>query len=204
MFFFLFSFAQFVQKVASILLNSYVLRVLRFNYYDSFEPPNLTKDSSVMSAFIWLLLGAGGGLLASGIVLNSFVLEFQGLGGYVLSLVGMSRDRPYSILTMGLVLREGWLSPQAVAAFLLEALFFLLAVAFPVMQLVTCGLCWGFRHWSYRRNSTFLFRLLDVASVWASVDVFLMAILSSVVSLSQYSVFILGDKCDGINRLIRT
>lgn len=64
--------------VASILLNSFVLRVLRLEYYDKFESPNLTNDSALVSAFVWILLIVGGGLMAAGIVLNSFVLEFQG------------------------------------------------------------------------------------------------------------------------------
>lgn len=65
--------------VASILLNSFVLRVLRFEYYDKVECPNLTNDSALVSAFVWIFLGIGGGLMLTGIVLTSFVLEFQGL-----------------------------------------------------------------------------------------------------------------------------
>lgn len=65
--------------VASVLLNSYVLRVLRFDYYDKFESPNLTDDSTLIIVLVWIFLGIGGGLMVTGIVLNSFVLEFQGL-----------------------------------------------------------------------------------------------------------------------------
>ncbi len=85
--------------VMSILLNSHVLRELRLEHYDKFESPNLTSDSAIVSALIWIFLALGGGLMVGGVILNSFILEFQGF---------KKRKRKVAVYKSTLF-RTGWL-----------------------------------------------------------------------------------------------
>ncbi len=178
--------------VISCLLNSFVLGVVRSIYFaetDRFcaRPPTLLFWAVLIG------LSAAFGCLIAGLILTSFVLQIGGLGGYVLSLVGMPQDRPFSILEMGANLREGWLDPMSVAACCLQVFFFVFAVAFPIIQAVLCFVAWIW--WSHRR----LFFVLEFFTVWASLDVLLLAIASSVFSLSDYAEFMVGKRCNEID-----
>ena len=47
-----------------------------------------------------------------------------------------------------------------------------------------------------------LYRWCEVAQAWACLDVFILTTIVSLIELDQFSKFILGDECDGINKLL--
>ncbi len=180
--------------VVSGLLNSFVLSITRKFYFEETghvcAKPSKFLFWSVLAGLLAML-----GCLFAGLILTSFVLKIGGLGGYVLSLVGMPRDRCSSILDIGMNLREGWLDPLSAAACCLQAVFFLFVVVFPVVQALLCFATWVW--WSSR-----MFALLEFFTVWASLDVLMVAIASSVFSLSRYAEFMVGNRCNGIDELL--
>lgn len=44
---------------------------------------------------------------------------------------------------------------------------------------------------------------LQVLNAWAALDVFVFGLIASILEISQFSQFIVGDKCDEINVLLK-
>lgn len=132
------------------------------------------------------------GLIIVGILFPSYILEFKGLGGYILSLVGVSPDRTYSMIETASQLRDGWLDPSSGGAFALQISWTLIAIALPCAQMLACFWAWIWPgKWSYFT--------LESCTIWASLDVFVVAILASVLALTEYTSFMVGASCNSIN-----
>lgn len=109
----------------------------------------------------------------------------------------MPKVRVFNLIGAGLGLRTGWLDSESVAAYGLQVLFFALSIVAPCLQMLGCFFAWGLKgRWG-------TFDALEIVGTWACLDVFMAAVLSSVVSLSRYASFIVGDHCDAINAWMR-
>ncbi len=150
------------------------------------EPSNLVFGAVLVS----LVLTCG--CLVAGLYLPSYVLEFKGLGGYVLSLIGVPANRTFSMIDTAMQLRVGWMDPNALAAYCLQISFMVLAIIVPCLQTVAC-------FWVWLWPGKLSYSVLESASVWASMDVFVVAILASVLALTEYTSFMLGSNCDALN-----
>lgn len=187
--------------VVSMVLNWYMLCLTRplsdkrsmFGLDDGDDEPDSACQCNRSKALLWVASLVALGMLVAGLYVESFSLKFRGLGGYVLSLLGVEQVRPFSIIAAGLELRDGWLDPNSLPAVLLQICFFLLAVAMPLAQALSCMLA------LLAIRSKWAYWILEATSTWASLDVFLVAVLASVLSLSQYASFMVGGRCDSIN-----
>lgn len=180
--------------LVSGLVSSYVLFTVRRVCFARLDADADEHRSSKLLFWVVIVgLVAATGLFVAGLILTSFVLKIGGLGGHALATAGMPVDRSYSIVEMGEQLRQGWLDPSSAGAFALQISFFALVVALPSLQIIMCFVTWI---WS---SSLWCFFVLDFVSVWAALDVLLIAIASSLFSLPQYLKFLIGDRCDGID-----
>jgi hypothetical protein len=186
----------------SMVLTTFMVHLTR----NSRNPRRKVESSSskriglVLFYIVLVLVLVNLGLLIAGLIVQAFELHFVGLGGYILSLVGNPATRGYSLIDLAESLREGWLDPAAAGAFALQSFFFVFAIILPCLQLSLALILWIKPQFPHRKMVFFAF---EVVCTWASLDVFLVSVLASVVSLERYGRFIIGDHCAEINRFLQ-
>lgn len=47
-----------------------------------------------------------------------------------------------------------------------------------------------------------LFVLAEVLNAWSTLDVYSVSIIAALLEIQQFAMFIVGDSCDGINKLL--
>ena len=53
-----------------------------------------------------------------------------------------------------------------------------------------------------RKIQKFLYNIAEILNAWSCLDVFIIAIIAAIIQISQFTEFIVGDKCDSINPFI--
>ena len=53
-----------------------------------------------------------------------------------------------------------------------------------------------------RRIQKFLYSMAEILNAWSCLDVFVLSIIAAILQISQFTEFIVGDKCDAINPII--
>lgn len=99
------------------------------------------------------------------------------------------------MLDTALSLRLGWMNTETPGAYVLQISFFILAIIAPCLQLI-------FAVWTWFFPSRFSYFMLETFSLWASLDVFVVAILASVLALTEYTSYMIGDSCNAINSFL--
>ena len=111
-----------------------------------------------------------------------------------------SQNQTFSIITLGdaIVTANPYANKAALGG--LQAVFFTLTLALPLVWAALLLLLWlaPLRPQQTRR----LYRWCEVAQAWACLDVFILTTIVSLIELDQFSRFILGDECDGINKIL--
>ena len=124
-------------------------------------------------------------------------------------IVGQPARQPYSLITVGTEL------PEAVAARgepyyearrtsemrLLQATYFAFAFGVPIVHLACLLVLWAAP--LTPRAQRRLFVGCEVCNAWAALDVFVLAVFVSLTEISPFAAFIIGDKCDAIDALLK-
>ena len=111
----------------------------------------------------------------SGLVLDSFTLDFLGLGGFILQQVGVDSIHPYSFVTIGLQLRQGFVDSESLSAYTTQIIYMLLVIVFPAFQVVLQLYMW------FAPINKRMHLLFEYVCVWSSLDMMILAIFASVV-----------------------
>ena len=147
---------------------------------------------------IALLLVLSGVTIAFAAVVETFALDIHGAVGKLLP--PASQNQTFSIITLGdaIVTANPYANKAALGG--LQAVFFTLTLALPLGWAALLLLLWlaPLRPQQTRR----LYRWCEVAQAWACLDVFILTTIVSLIELDQFSKFILGDECDGINKVL--
>ena len=138
-------------------------------------------------------------IVASGVE-DTFEFVFSGLAGDLIRIVDPPQAvRRCSLLSIAKALGEDQEKGHAFGVFYLQSLYILFAFVFPLIVLFLAVLML-FLPFTLR-EAKILFYALEVVSAWAALDVFIVAIISAVVQINQFSHFLEGPYCDPIKEI---
>ena len=81
-----------------------------------------------------------------------------------------------------------------------QIIFFLTVFIMPVAMLINVIVLWFIP--LPRRAQKFFYTIAEILNAWSCLDVFVVAIIAAILEISQFTSFIVGDKCDAINPFI--
>ncbi|EAX89982.1 hypothetical protein TVAG_124530 [Trichomonas vaginalis G3] len=148
-----------------------------------------------------ILILISGGLLGIGLVSISFSFNFVGLAGYALNLLDTPHEKHYSVIDLALKLPDAAQYPNSFTIRFTQALYIVIAIIMPIMHVVTLFIMWVIPM-TYRAQKR-IYVAAEVMYAWACLDVFIISILAAVLEISQFARFMVGDKCDQIDPIIK-
>ena len=130
-----------------------------------------------------------------GSLIDSFSFQFEGLAG---SLLGQPPTY-YSLISLANSILPTDGAPDSGTA-TLWVTFLLFAFVFPLVYLVMIFFLWILPLTLYEQRK--LHVAVEVIHAWGSIEVFVLSIVAALLELKQFAGFIVGSKCDLINRLV--
>ena len=158
-------------------------------------------NNTIFRIFISSMLFITFGLFITGLIIESFSFCFQGLVGYGINLLGYPQQRRFSIIRLGLNGREVYENPLASEIIFIQIFYFLTILAIPIAFLVNLIILWFVP--MTRKNQKIFYSIGEILNAWSSIDVFVIALLSGVSQIGLFAKFLVGDKCDDINPIIK-
>jgi len=151
-----------------------------------------TRLTIVLGLFLTLIL------IIAGAVTEAFDFDIRGLAGWIM---GSGAKKTLSMVSLGLRVPRSSRHPHSPGAIALAVIYLAYALIFPLLLLPALLMLWlvplGLG------AQTLLFRICEVLNAWAALDVFMIAILASITEISQFAAFMVGDKCDSINKVLK-
>ena len=139
-------------------------------------------------------------LVIIGSFLTSFSFNFHGLAGYALDLFQIVPHREYSVIQLGFSVPESYENPNDKVIRFTQAIYFITVFIMPVSTLLNIMFLWFIP--LPRKIQKFLYNIAEILNAWSCLDVFIIAIIAAIIQISQFTEFIVGDKCDSINPFI--
>jgi len=137
-------------------------------------------------------------LLVIGLCMDTFQFKFLGLAGYVL---GPDRAvQPFSVLSLGGAVPSSAQFPDSFGTRWIQVAYLMFAAVMTPTFLVVLLCLWSLP--LSRRRQHHLLVAAQVLNAWGGLDVFCLSIMASALQIRQFALFIVGDKCDGLNSLI--
>jgi hypothetical protein len=132
-------------------------------------------------------------LLLAGATVDSFSFNYGGLAGVLLS----DSNPEFSQLSLAdnMLGQDVNLGTEA-----LWFIFILFTFIIPVVHLIVLSVIWVLPL-SLKRQRDMLITV-EVFQAWGSLEVFVLALFAAVLETPQFVDFIIGDKCDAINKLL--
>ena len=158
------------------------------------------KKKKAFRIFISILLISTLGLVIVGSSINSFSFYFHGLAGYALDLFKIIPHREYSVIELGFSVPKSYENPNDYIIRFTQIIYFLTVFLMPIAMLINVLILWFVP--LPRRAQKFLYSLAEILNAWSCLDVFVVAIMAAILEISQFTSFIVGDKCDAINPFI--
>ena len=133
---------------------------------------------------------------------ETFEFVFGGLAGDLLGVVDPSSvTRKESLLSIARSLLSSTEGSSELAVAYLATMYLLFAFVFPLLQIT---LLFGLYFARVDlRSLKILFYVCEIAGAWASLDVFIVSIVASVMQIDQFSHFLEGPLCDPIKATLR-
>jgi hypothetical protein len=131
--------------------------------------------------------------LAIGMTQKCFLFEIGGLAG---KLLGDNQIKSYSLLTLGTSLSQSAENPSF-AMTCLQIAYFFYAVIMPFSCLIALGILFlvpMILPWQQR-----IMVICEISNAWSAIEVFVLSIIASLLELSTFASFIIGDKCSLLN-----
>jgi len=135
-------------------------------------------------------------LLGVGVTVESFNFEFKGAAGLVLP----EPETSYSLLSLGKQIPLSVEDPDDFGIRWIEVTYYIFALGMPFGCLFVM-LCLFTIPLSTRAASR-MFVLAEVANAWSAMEVFVISVVAALLEIEQFAGFIIGDKCDGINKVL--
>eukprot|EP01065_Artemidia_motanka_P024132 TRINITY_DN2875_c0_g4_i1.p1 TRINITY_DN2875_c0_g4~~TRINITY_DN2875_c0_g4_i1.p1 ORF type:complete len:1382 (+),score=505.85 TRINITY_DN2875_c0_g4_i1:81-4226(+) len=153
---------------------------------------------------VTVLLVVAGVCLLVGTIINTFDFKFEGLAAIVLDADAPGGDQAdYSVfkLAKGMIDQGGPSTQSWLAYGWLMVCFVLFAVVVPLLQVIMLLVLWLSP--LELRNQKRLFFFNEILAAWSSIEVLIVSLLAALLQISQLAKFILGNRCDLINDLMR-
>ncbi len=167
------------------------LRHHEFHFIDSIGGVRFAKLSPLAQKCWAFITVACTIFLCIGSTNKSFTFVFQGLLGDIL---GDDRSASYSLWTLGISLPLSVENPQNFGVTLIQTTFFFFALVMPFACLLTITVLFYIP--MTLRGQQIVFMLAEIANAWSAIEVFLLSVLASMLELSQFAAFMVGDHCD--------
>ncbi len=151
----------------------------------------------IISFILFLTLG----LVIAGSLTQCFSFYFHGLAGYVLDLLKIPPHREFSILDLGLSIPAAYENPTDSAIIFTQIVYFLTVLVLPLAFLLFVGILWFVP--MTRKAQTIIYAIAEILNAWSCIDVFVIAIVASLTEIEQFTKFIVGDKCNSIDPIIK-
>jgi hypothetical protein len=140
-------------------------------------------------------------LVIIGSTITSFSFYFHGLAGYALDLFEIAPHREYSVITLGTSVPESYEDPNDRIIRFTQVIYFLTVFVLPISTLLNIMFLWFVP--LPRRIQKFLYSMAEILNAWSCLDVFVLSIIAAILQISQFTEFIVGDKCDAINPIVK-
>ena len=140
-------------------------------------------------------------LIAVGSSISSFAFEFKGATGFVLELLGESRKTSYSVISLGNNLPNSSDNPHSFGIRWIQATYFTFIVAVPLAHLLVLLFLWLTPLTVRVQRKVFV--VIEVFNAWSAVEVFVISIIAALLEIRQFAAFMVGDKCDQINPILK-
>ena len=155
------------------------------------------KGKYLFRGFITLILFTTLSCVIVGELIISFSFDFLGLAGYGLNLLNIKNHREYSVLNLGIKMTDAYEIPNSFSIRFTQLIYFLTIMIFPICHLLTVIILWLVP--LSRKIQKFIYTICEILNAWSCIDVFVISIIAAIVEISQFTAFIVGDKCDFIN-----
>lgn len=146
------------------------------------------------------------GLTFIAVVIGSAVEAFEfsyenSLIGFLIELSGGNAVPEYSVLSMTKAIAEATLTTDPnIGVRIVQITYVFFAFLIPLGLLCVLVFIWLVPMTSKLQRVFYV--ILEVLSAWASLDVFIVAVIVALVELEQFAIFVVGDKCDGIDAVL--
>ena len=155
----------------------------------------LRRGFKMLWTFIALLCAL---MLAKGVSEEGFVFEFQGLVGMAL---GEDKSASYSLLSLGTALPASVENPSSIGIECIRWTYLFFALIMPFSCLLgMIFLFWVPMHLTSQRR---MFTLVEIFNAWSGIEVFLISVVASMLELSQFAAFMVGDHCAWVDDLLQ-
>ena len=158
-------------------------------------------NDKFLKIFIPCLLGITLCLVVLGCVTQSFSFKFHGLAGYALELLDIPSYREFSIIQLGLTVRDIYENPDASEIIFAQFIYFLTVLTIPIVFIFILILLWFMP--LPRKTQNILYNIAEILNAWSCIDVFVIALIAGVVQIGQFAKFLVGDKCDFIDPILK-
>eukprot|EP00494_Astrolonche_serrata_P032621 UN32890 len=132
-------------------------------------------------------------LLTMGAFEESFVFEF---GGLIAELI--DPDASYSMMSVIQLVPDS--NDGSLGSYVIYVSFMLFAFAIPILGLALLVILFAFPLSNYLTK--FFFVAVEICFAWGSTEVFLVGVIAAMLEINQFAQFLVGDKCDLINKLL--
>jgi len=155
---------------------------------------NFVVFVTLIGCFVMICLGA---------FTNAFSFTFTGIAGKLIRIVEPEQVvREHSLVSIALSLSDEKVGgARRVGIIFLQTTYLLFALVMPLVLIIFLFALWFIP--MTLRDQKIVFYVTEVVSAWNAVDVFIISILSSVVEINQFAQFLVGDRCDLIEKLLR-
>lgn len=165
---------------------------LKNHVYENKYPYQRLIQMSSRGKWIWVIINITAIiLLIVGASLKCFIFEFKGLAGLVL---GGEREARYSLISLGTSLPLSVQDPSDLGIICIQWTYFFFALFMPIASIVTVNCLFHINMTLKNQNRVFVFA--EICNAWSAIEVFLLSVLASMLELSQFAAFMVGDHCD--------
>eukprot|EP00049_Salpingoeca_infusionum_P008880 m.147072 g.147072 ORF g.147072 m.147072 type:complete len:1091 (-) comp14160_c0_seq5:576-3848(-) len=147
------------------------------------------------------LLFATVALILVGASSVAFTFHFKGLAAWLLRYTGQEDTKEFSLMMLATSFRRNVDTPNTFGTLFSQSSFTLFALVVPLVQQTVLFLLWYLPlspRWQARG-----YYLSEILHAWAALEVFMLAIIVTVFQLPQMAAYIIGDKCAGINAILK-
>jgi uncharacterized paraquat-inducible protein A len=165
---------------------------LRNHVFERKHPHQQLVQLSQLGKWIWLSFNfLSMILLIVGAAQECFIFEFKGLAGLVL---GDAREARYSLISLGTSLPLSVKDPSDIGIICIQLTYFFFALFMPIICIIIVNILFYLPMTLKNQNKVFL--LMEICNAWSAIEVLILAVFASMLELSQFAAFMVGDHCD--------
>lgn len=136
-----------------------------------------------------------------GIFIKSSSFDFVGLAGWFIDLLDKPTISAYSVIDLGIGIPDCAEFPNSFAVRLTQIVFFLVTIIIPYIHMFALFFLL-FLPMTKKRLLSFYYTC-ETLYAWSCLDVFIISILAAVLEIGQFAFFLVADKCDPIEPIIK-